>query len=494
MNSAGDLLSVAEDATIGPVLLSRGVEDGRHRLLALIAQPGDEAPRLTATAEGEDEAGGRARLLTTIAGRRLFAIAFSLPADRPGAYAVETQASGTRRFEVAPPARGALSIAYVSCNGREKGDGDRAGEERNALWTRLWGEHRESPFALLLQGGDQIYADEVLQAHPAFVAWSEAAHGEWGAIAFDETCRQAALRFYAERYLSVLSQEGTAELSARVPSVMMWDDHDIMDGWGSLPEAMLDSPVGRGLFAAARETFLLFQLGAEGPPPGIGLDPTGASLSLALRYPGLSILAPDLRSERRPHRVMGEAGWTAFERSLEETPPGDRVLVMSSVPGLGPRLSWVERLGDLALGGHRYEDDLRDQWQSRSHRAEWTRFLKALATFQEAGRGRVTLVSGEIHLATRARMRLKDGSDLEQFIASGISHPAPNGAYPMLLGLLARLGESPLPGRPIRMAPIPGRRTIYTAERNYLVLTRTGRDWSARWETEKGGPTPPVTF
>ena len=27
---------------------------------------------------------------------------------------------------------------------------------------------------------------------------------------------------------------------------MMWDDHDIYDGWGSRPPAIIDSPVGRG--------------------------------------------------------------------------------------------------------------------------------------------------------------------------------------------------------------------------------------------------------
>ena len=74
--------------------------------------------------------------------------------------------------------------------------------------------------------------------------------------------------------------------------------------------------------------------------------------------------------------------------------------------------------------------------------------------------------------------------------ASGIAHPAPPAAYATGLGLLATLGEDPLPDRPIRLRPLPGRRWIYTAERNYLVLERASGAWSAVWELETGGRTP----
>ncbi|MDZ7811436.1 MAG: hypothetical protein U5L11_17065 [Arhodomonas sp.] len=53
----------------------------------------------------------------------------------------------------------------------------------------------------------------------------------------------------------------------------MWDDHDICDGWGSLPEAALDSPLGQIVFEVAREMFLVFQLGGTPTePPPLCLD------------------------------------------------------------------------------------------------------------------------------------------------------------------------------------------------------------------------------
>ncbi|GAD54925.1 hypothetical protein [Limimaricola cinnabarinus] len=50
---------------------------------------------------------------------------------------------------------------------------DRDPAERDAMWERMRTEHEDRPFAALLQGGDQIYADEVTQGHPLSDGWPE---------------------------------------------------------------------------------------------------------------------------------------------------------------------------------------------------------------------------------------------------------------------------------------------------------------------------------
>ncbi len=304
---------------------------------------------------------------------------------------------------------------------------------------------------------------------------------------------EALLAAFVERYMTTFAQPGYAWLAARVPTLAMWDDHDICDGWGSLPASQLDAPVGRVVFDVAREHFLLLQLGAtDDALPDYCHDETGATLSWSLQLPGLTLVAPDLRSERRPDRVMGTDGWNALRTALDSARPG-HVLVLSSVPALGPRLSWVEALMLLTPHAQKYEDDLRDQWQSRAHRTEWRAFLHALAATHERGDTPVTVVSGEIHLATRGTMATRTGP-VHQLVASGIAHPPPPGTYATALSALARLGESPLPGHPIRLHPLPGKRRIYTAERNYLILERREARWSARWELEESGPTPALAL
>ena len=282
---------------------------------------------------------------------------------------------------------------------------------------------------------------------------------------------------------------------SRVPSIMMWDDHDIVDGWGSHPAALLDSSVGRGLFDAARRMFILFQLGmADAVAAGAPQEGTGESLTLSVAFPGFDVVAADLRTERRPDRVMGPDGWAAVTCALDERDPRKQLFIMSSVPLLGPRLSWIERLIGIVPKLRQYEDDLRDQWQSRAHRQEWQRFLTLLEQAIIKGKGGLTVLSGEIHLATRGEMSIEDGRVMQQLVASGIAHPRPPRLYARALGWLAALGEDPLPGKRIRLKPLPGQTRIYAAERNYLVLERQDGRWTACWELESSGRTPPMAI
>lgn len=469
--------------TVGPILFARGADGDQCRLSAIVVTPDDVAPPRLVPADGRHVT---ALMLYSRSGRSVWRYDFGLPARANATYCL-----GDAEFRVAADFSADLRIAYVSCNGQEHADADRPVAERNAMWRRLAREHDGAPFGLILHGGDQLYADEVVRSHPGLSRWAASALAQMADQPFSADMRRAAEEYYFHRYLTLYAQPEFAYLAARVPSLMMWDDHDIFDGWGSLPEQLLDSPVGAGLFAVARRMFMLFQLGATDAAPPAGRDP-GPDLSLThiTRFPQFSVMAPDLRSERRPTQVMGPAGWAAIERGLAETDPGDRIFIMSSVPILGPRLSWVEKLLDVFPQIQKYEDDLRDQWQSRSHRAEWQRMLVALERRATEGRNPIAVLSGEIHLATRAEMTFKDGSILHQFVASGIAHPPPPPTYARILGLLAAFGENPLPGQPVRLKSLPGHRQIYAAERNYLVLTRDGEAWSVCWELERSGRTP----
>src|SRR3546814_14954218 len=71
-----------------------------------------------------------------------------------------------------------------------------------------------------------------------------------------------------------------------------------------------------------------------------------------------------------------------------------RVLLLSSVPALGPRLSWVEAVMSVTPRMEKYEDDLRDQWQSHAHREEWRRFLRLLIETHTRDTTPVTVLSG----------------------------------------------------------------------------------------------------
>ena len=472
---------------VGPILLARDGQGGRYRLSVLLITSRQADPPPLRPMDGG--AVSPAKLASAL-NRDVWRYDFDLPAIGNASYRL-----GEDDYPVAADLTADMRVAYVSCNGQEHDDEGRRLGERNALWQRLADEHDRSAFGLLLHGGDQLYADEVVEAHPTLSAWSRARLREKPTFQFGEEAKQAAEDYLFRRYLHLYAQPAIAHLLSRVPSIMMWDDHDIIDGWGSHPPALLDSPVGRGVFDAARRMFLLFQLGMVDPvAAGSHQRDIEGSHTLSVGFPGFDVVAPDLRSERRPNRVMGPEGWAAVTGALDRRDPGKRLFLMSSVPLLGPRLSWIERLIGIVPKLSQYEDDLRDQWQSRAHRREWQRFLTLMEKAALDGEGELTVLSGEIHLATRAEMNLEDGRVMRQLVASGIAHPRPPRLYARALGWLAALGEDPLPGKRIRLKPLPGRNRIYTAERNYLVLERRDGHWTASWELEQSGRTPSMAI
>ena len=468
----------------GPILFLDDIGASGAQLSALFIATGRARPEPVKTVDGVHAA----ERLADYDHATVWRARFHLPADRPSSY----QWSG-ESYDVAGDLRGDMRIAYVSCNGEEIGDLEREGSERNAMWARLREDHRSAPFSLLLHGGDQVYADQVTEGHPLSEDWPEHIPKDPSRADLADLRHHLRERFL-ERYTGLYRAPEFAWIAARVPSLMQWDDHDICDGWGSLPRSKTYSPVGQTLFEVARESFLTFQhASADGDLPRRFHDPSGLHLGWSVRTAGLRILAPDMRSERTRRAIMGEGGW-AMMRAEAAAPVQGHTFLMSSVPLLGPRLSLLEALMVAVPKMQKYEDDLRDQWQSRAHRAEWCDMLRLVRDIALADGHDVTVLSGEIHLATRATMKLRTDHWLHQLVASGIAHRAPPKAWARFLGALAQLGESPLRGNPIRIRRIPGQASRYIAERNYLLLERHSDSWRARWVLEQSGTTPPLTL
>lgn len=464
---------------LGPILHFRGCDENRMRVAAIIVSPEAAAPPGNVAVRSDEIL---PQLIATVAGLNFWRYDFTMAADE-GGYRL-----GDNWYPVVTDLTGDMRIGFVSCNGEENGDLDRDSVERNIMWARLADDHAASPFALLLQGGDQIYADEATKDHPLSEDWPEHAPESPDPAALADLTRHLQERF-ADRYMQVLSARVCAGIFATIPSLSIWDDHDICDGWGSLPEHLTQSEVGQAVFSVARQMYLLFQQGAtDADIPALFWDPTGRNLGWRRDLPGVTIFAPDLRSERDRDDIMGPAGWQAID-ALQ--PKGGHTIMVSSVPLLGPRLSLLETVMLAIPRMQHYEDDLRDQWQSHSHRDEWRRMLKQILRMRESGP--VTVVSGEIHLATRAVMG-PDKTLINQLVASGISHRAPPKTYARCLGLFAGLGEAPLAGHPIRIKPLPGQKHRYVAQRNYLTMQRKDGQWAAQWHLEESGVTAPLSL
>ncbi|WGF89308.1 alkaline phosphatase D family protein [Marinivivus vitaminiproducens] len=457
---------------MGPVLYFRGLGRDHLQLAALTALPDGEHPPILTT----DAAEVMPTCLASRLGQSLWRYDFALPVGERAA--AQTYAIGERSWRVHVPARaGGMRVAFTACNGVPFEEEDDRDPHRNERWRHLAVEHERNGFNLLLQGGDQLYADTIWPSVPSLDAWQRLTLEERIAAPFTAEMRETTLDYYFDRYLGLWSQEELAPLLASIPSLMMWDDHDIFDGWGSYEADEQLCPVYQGIFAAARATFAWFQFAAapDDLPEGFG-DPEGEHFGFAYRAGSVGVIVPDLRSQRAIDRIMGEDAKAWFAEALDRLAPCRHVLFLSTVPlvygdlAMFEGVAGIERLFAKLAAISRYQDDLRDQWRALAHRAEWADMARTLVGFTERTGVPVTVVSGEIHLGAVGSI---DAGDVRvhQLTSSGVVSPPPPSPVSLLLEFLSRKVREGAPGISLSCHGFPGLgRRRYLRKRNWLEL------------------------
>ncbi|HEV7368504.1 alkaline phosphatase D family protein [Arenibaculum sp.] len=469
---------------LGPVLHFRGTGGGDWHASALyVLERGDEPPPALTVDGGPPAA--RPRHLARHRDRDFWIYDFSVPQDAGETRVGYGLAGGERHYVAVPGLSEPPRFAFASCNGAEDEGAFAQPGFRNARWAHLFGRHRTRPYHLLLHGGDQLYADAVWTDCPSLVAWRSLPARDRLTAPFTPSMAEQVEDFYVGLYLRLWRQPEIAALLASVPSVMMWDDHDIFDGWGSHPEDRLDSPVFRGVYGVARQCFSLFQVAMDPAVPAESCWGAGiGTFTQGFRMGGVGLLALDLRSERRPDRILSERSWSELPRWLDRLSGVRHLLLMSGVPLAFVNLNAVERLANALPGQMRLEDDLRDQWRSYAHEGEWLRLLRLLGDHAVRRRVRVTVLSGEVHLGYSAVIR-GPGHQIWQLTSSGIAHPAPSRVYVEILERLARGVETIRDGLTIEMVPLPGSGRHFIRMRNWLeILFRDDGALAAQWHVE----------
>jgi hypothetical protein len=110
------------------------------------------------------------RRLAERCGQALWRTTFALPL----ADAASRQEYKMRRAKLGvhlPGRELTARIAFTACNGSEEGDTWADSKQRKPLWVDLARKHRSAPFSLLVQGGDQLYADPIWRDVPALAEW-----------------------------------------------------------------------------------------------------------------------------------------------------------------------------------------------------------------------------------------------------------------------------------------------------------------------------------
>ncbi len=250
-------------------------------------------------------------------------------------------ARGSVRTLPPPESMTPLLFDAISCNGATK----------LGAWQQLADHVDKAQPSFIVMMGDQVYLDE---DPPDIFAEN---------FNSDRATRRRAM---AEKYRFNWVREPVARLLANTPCYMVWDDHDIRDGWGSLAS---DSPTmaakhARGaeifrkcsvFFEDARDVYWHFQ-GCRNPRPRDHLDalnqpdpafpnyvdgplPTGQRIGMpfVFRCGRLMVMVLDSRGARDVFRadkpILGTVQWTFVDQVFTRLPADVEALaVVTATP------------------------------------------------------------------------------------------------------------------------------------------------------------------
>jgi len=125
--------------------------------------------------------------------------------------------------------------------------------------------HKDKPFHVMIGGGDQIYNDGIRVNGP-LRKWSTMPNpAKRRSHKFPESLRKQCDDYYVANYIRWYSTEPFAGANGKIPQLNLWDDHDIIDGFGSYVDDFMRCDVFRGIGSVALKYYLLFQ--QHLPPP-----------------------------------------------------------------------------------------------------------------------------------------------------------------------------------------------------------------------------------
>lgn len=319
-----------------------------------------------------------------------------------------------------------LDFLLMSCHDPETRKDD--GFDGFAVWHQIpeiIDEEQNANVRFAILAGDQIYADEI------------------EARALEETDSRKRQELYLGIYKKFWSSVDYRRVLCRLPAVLMWDDHDITDGWGSREDSFeaKDSSVfksqWRNLFETAKEMFRIMQASRNPDPPSKNFI---NGFDTCFKVGKAGFVVADLRSNRNirqfyetcggkkvwigqiwdPQQLRAIKDWVADNKKDLDTlffvssvvfshgaPLVEQYIlrmwfwVIDGVNWAGrlrlwkKQLQWFnDKVGDL-------RDDINDSWGSAGNRKEADRALDFLFGLENPPDGKnplnVVILSGDIH-------------------------------------------------------------------------------------------------
>ncbi len=333
-------------------------------------------------------------------------------------------------FETLPAAPGRLTFGYYSCH-----DPFSTTSHSEGAWPNYYEALVERQAAFSIGGGDQVYVD-TNDKEDMYSVW------QWLALykndiveAFSDArgrLRRADLvdyfaKIYRGYYRIYWNFVNLRKCYARFPQYMIWDDHEIMDGWGSYTRAERSRLLNRLLqdddektnaalvelmFEAAKRVYFEYQHDHNPRTMSFDVMSGGANEACIWDYGfkagRFAFYVLDVRGHHdygRARRglgnaLLGDAQMARLEQWLQSGPVRSARAVFIVTPV--PVVHWGPLASSADVGS--MKDDLRDEWEHESNREERNKLLDVVLGFSAARSAPVVFLSGDVHSASVYRI------------------------------------------------------------------------------------------
>ena len=349
-------------------------------------------------------------------------------------------------FRTLPTTHDSMSFGFYSCHMPYKktifGNTNLVNIEMWDYFAQVLERHHQDDLRFVIGGGDQIYTDGVDSLN-IWAFLNKVMRKEDGQLL---PSKEDMLSWYRDIYRGYWGFPSLKKVFSSYPTYMIWDDHELADGWGShilkkgksdeLDEIVPDwkeknltrdevLTLVKTMHKAGVQVYNEYQH-AHNPD-----SDTKQQFDYHYQVDSSAFYVLDGRGNRNinraTNRILGKAQLNRFRTWLEELDPDETpyVFIVSAVPmvHLVSVLANADEnvIADLA----NLQDDLRDSWEHSLHDKERRAVLRAF--FDAADRGlKVSVLSGDVH--TSAVFKLTDDktdSVIYQLTSSAITYNKP---------------------------------------------------------------------
>lgn len=286
----------------------------------------------------------------------------------------------------------------------------------------------------VIAGGDQVYTD----GNPEVSIWAWLKKNKDDMLAMTQDKRhETMVSWYRDIYRGYWGPLALRKVMRNFPTYMIWDDHEIKDGWGSYTDKELSNELdtiwewenptenlllANAMFKAATQVYEEYQNCHNPASPGPG------RYDYTYTWGGCAFFVMDMRGNRdfnrKANRVLGKdqlADFLAWMKS-DAVKNAKAVFIVSPVPVVHVSEFVVNNL-DLNILG--LADDLRDEWDHDSNWKERDQVLNAVFKFSQENQGKtVSFLSGDVHIgaAFRLTQSARAGANVYQLTSSAITY------------------------------------------------------------------------